>query len=162
MVDLRSQILSARKPTASQNLSGTAAACEKTRGIAPQGNSPFGIFDTKKRKIGHDPIKQTHAWADGLLRSTAGRHERVVLAVRDAARQAVRQGLDPTRDSIYVTSSIRTAWGLKPDQLSKGLKVLETEGHICFTESRKGRHARFLLTSCTQERIHPAKTSHHQ
>lgn len=162
MVDLRSQILSARKTAAPQSPSDTAAACKKPRSIAPQGNSPFGIFDTKKKKIDYHPIKQTHAWADGLLRSTAGRHERVVLAVRDAARQAVRQGLDPTRDSIYVTSSIRTAWELRPDQLSKGLRVLETAGHICFTESLKGRHARFLLTSCTQERIRPTKTSHHQ
>ena len=147
MVNLRSQILSARKPTTPEGSSGAAAAGGKSGSIAPEGNSPFGIFDRKnKRKAAHVSIKLAHTWADGLLRSIAGRQERVVLAIRDAARQAEKQGLDPTRDEIYVASSIRTGWKLKPDQLSKGLRSLEADGHIRFTEIRKGRHTRFLLT----------------
>jgi hypothetical protein len=119
----------------------------KCTSIAPRGNSPFGIYDIRnKNKFIHSPIKQAHTWADSLLRSIAGRNERVVLAVRDAARQAGKLGLNPARDEIYVASSIRSAWNLKPDQLSKGLRGLEADGHIRFTEIRKGRHARFLLS----------------
>ena len=158
MVDLRSQILSARKPVERQNSSDTLAACGKTQSIAPGGNSPFGIFDTNKKSRGDYPaVKQAHTWADSLLRLLAERQERVVLAVRDAARQAEKRGIDPTRNEIYVASSIRNAWNLKSDQLSKGLRGLETDGHIRFTEIRKGRHVRFLLTCSESGRIHPSK-----
>jgi DNA-binding MarR family transcriptional regulator len=93
-----------------------------------------------------------HKWADELLRSIASRQERVVLAVRDAARMAEKQGLTPSRDEIYVASSIRDAWKLKPDQLSKGLKKLRENGFIRFTCSRRGRHTRFVLAnSCLQQ-----------
>ena len=120
-------------------------------------NSPFVIFDIKKRcKVAHPQIKQAHSWADSLLRSIAGRQERVILAVRDAARQAENLGLNPTRDGIYVTSSIRNAWNLKSDQLSKGLRTLEGAGYIRFTDIKKGRHARFLLTSPNPGSIHPS------
>jgi hypothetical protein len=144
MVDLRSQILSARKPSNQEGSSSPAAAGEKPGSIAPESNSSFGIFDNNKKSTQRS-ANQPHKWADDLLRSIAGRQERVVLAVRDAARIAEKQGLDPAHDEIYVTSSIRDAWNLKPDQLSKGLKDLGEKGFIRFTCSRRGRHARFVI-----------------
>jgi hypothetical protein len=66
--------------------------------------------------------------------------------VRDAARQAERLGKNPTVDEIYVADSVRAGWNLKPDQLSKGLRYLEEKRFIRLTSSRRGRHARFVLT----------------
>ena len=142
MVDLRSQILSARKPVAPDAACTPAAADSRPGSIAPESNSSFGIFDKKKKMLSSGSANQAHMWADDLLRSIAGRQERVVLAVRDAARIAEKQGLTPAHDEIYVTSSIRDGWNLKPDQLSKGLKDLGEKGFIRFTCSRRGRHAR--------------------
>lgn len=146
MVDLRSQILSARKPVHSQDRSATSAITGKPASIAPEGNSPFGIYDrNKKSRVARPPTKQAHAWADRLLRSVAGRRERAVLAVRDAARKAEQMGLNPTRDEIYVASSIREAWNLKSDQLSKELRQMAENGAIRFSHRQRGRHARFTL-----------------
>ena len=146
MVDLRSQILSARKPAQPQSPSEAATACGQVPSIAPEGNRPFGIFDIKKVTGSRSrPVTEGHRWADGLLRSTAGRKERVILSVRDATRQAEKLGLNPRKDDIYVASSIRKAWNLKPDQLSKGLKQLAAQGAIRITQSQRGRHARFVL-----------------
>jgi len=150
MVDLRSQILSARKPVKSVACSGHPAVAGKSRSIAPVSNSPFGIYDNKKKNADYSPSKQAHVWADGLLRAIAGRQERVVLAIRDAARQAENLSIDPIRNAIYVASSIRTRWNLKPDQLSKGIRTLEAQGFLRITHSKRGRHARFVLALKTQ------------
>lgn len=146
MDELRNRILSARKPAQTQSPSEAAAACGKVPSIAPEGNSSFGIFNYKRvTALRSSPAAEGHRWADGLLRSTAGRKERVILSVRDATRQAEKRGLNPHKDDIYVASSIRKAWNLKPDQLSKGLTQLAAQGAIRITQSQRGRHARFVL-----------------
>lgn len=154
MVDVRSQILAARKPVQSQASSEAPPTGGELAGIAPEGNSPFGIYDKKNTASGPlRPVRQAHKWADDFLRSIARRQERVVLAIRDAARNAENQGLDPMAAEIYVASSIRNAWNLKPDQLSKGLKVLEKQGFLRLTNRKKGRHARFVLVGHAPEHM---------
>lgn len=149
MDDLSRQILSARKPTILRGLPDSSTATGETASIAPQSYSSFGIYDIKKNtqslpKMPTTP-NQAHVWTDDLLRIVAGRQERVILAVRDAARQVEKKRLNPMIDDIYVTSSIRKAWNLSSDQMSKGLKALVGSGSIRFTNQKKGRHVRFIL-----------------
>ena len=140
MGDLRSQILDARKP---------AEAPLVDESIAPGDYSPFGTLSKSsnwsQKKSDRLVVQKAHRWADSLLRDLARRQELVILAVRDAARQAEAKGLDPQKDEIYVANSIRRAWSLTSDQLSKGLKQLEKQGAIRFTHRRRGRHVRFQL-----------------
>lgn len=145
MVDLRNKILAARKPAPPPE--ADAAAGGELRSIATRSNSPFGIFDREKKSgFKTSASRHAHVWADGVLRARAGRNERVILAVRDAARQAERLGRNPVEEGIYVAASIREGWNLKSDQLSKGLSFLEAHGLIRFTQQRRrGPHARFVL-----------------
>jgi hypothetical protein len=145
MADLRARILSARKPV---DASPGASTCDAGR-IAPEGNSSFGILSKTPQGLlnTRHPVQEAHVWADTALRASAPRRERVILAVRDAARQAESKGLKPQVDEIYVASSIRQAWNLSAVQLSKGLKDLDDRGEIRFTCQKRGRHARFTLLS---------------
>ncbi|MCH7226866.1 hypothetical protein [Haloferula sp. A504] len=96
--------------------------------------------------VSQGPPREAMIWADDVLRKKARRHERVILAVRDAARQAERLGKDISVDDIYVADSIREGWNLRSDQLSKGLTALEKQGVVRFTRKRRrGPHARFVL-----------------
>lgn len=162
MVDKsRAYILSARMPVSKQAQKVANDDTEKRERIAPQGYtspgriapggySPFTSSFTNKSNSNCDipkgrPTATAVKWADDHLKKKASRFERVVLAVRDAARRAEAKQLNPGKDAIYVTSVIREGWNLSPDQLSKGLRGLEEKRMIRVTERRKGRHARFVL-----------------
>ena len=69
----------------------------------------------------------------------------MLLAVRDAARMAEKNGVNPGECPIYVGGAIRAGWNLSSDQLSKGLKQLEQACEIRVVERKKGRHTRFIL-----------------
>lgn len=145
----RAAILAARKPVSPQATERAAKDVGATGSIAPQDHSPF-VSSIKSNRgsgapSGH-PSALAHKWADRHLKESANRMERVILAVRDAARCAERKGFELGNDEIYVTAAIRKGWNLTPDQLSKGLKSLEERQMIRFTNSRKGRHARFIIT----------------
>ena len=159
--DIRAHILSARRPVSKKAKQVADKDIVKEERIAPEDYtspgriapedySPFTSSFTNKSNSNGDtsegrPIAAAVKWADDHLKKNASRFERVTLAVRDAARCAEAKKMNPMKDEIYVTATIRKGWNLTPDQLSKGLKVLEEKQMIKFTDRRRGRHARFVL-----------------
>ena len=152
--DLQQAILAARKPVVGASTGGHVGFRAKepsialaSESIALGGYSPFGYLGGSHNQP--SPSSKGggnvgHRWADSILRNE-GRRVRVLLAVRDAARMAQKNGINPGEDPIYVGGAIRSGWNLSSDQLSKGLKQLEQFGEIRVVERKKGRHTRFLL-----------------
>ena len=86
-----------------------------------------------------------YSWSEDFLRIHGSNRDRVLMAVRDAAKVLERKGVDPSAEQFYVATSIAKGWNLKPRQLSDGLKELAKAGCIAIKESRKGKHVRMTL-----------------